>query len=121
MFTEPDPSTANQDEEFLEECFAMYKHLGMKPEKLNRQGATRLRKVAQEGAMHWIVTHRSLAIRQCVLAGFPSNAYNRLQRQEAGESKGSCNQLQRECQKSTALQSGARRGAAERIVNTRRR
>jgi hypothetical protein len=65
--------------------------------------------------MHWIVTNRSLAIRQCVLAGFPSNPYNQLQRHEAGESKGSCNQLQRECQESRPLQSGARRGAA-RIV-----
>ena len=49
--------------------------------------------------MHWIVTNGSLAIRHCVLAGFPSNPYNQLQRQESGESKGSCNQLQRECQR----------------------
>ena len=52
--------------------------------------------------MHWIVTNGSLAIRHCVLAGFPSNPYNQLQRQESGESKGSCNQLQRECQESRA-------------------
>src|SRR5215472_13424411 len=99
MFTEPNLSTDNEKPGFRGRSICHYQDQGHQTAKFERQGATRISEVAQEGAMHWIVTNGSLAIRHCVLAGFPSNPYNQLQRQESGESKGSCNQLQRECQR----------------------
>jgi hypothetical protein len=34
MFTEPDPSSDNEDAEFLDEVFDMYEHTGVKSEQL---------------------------------------------------------------------------------------
>ena len=34
MFTEPDPSSANESPEFMDEVFAMYQDQGIKPEDL---------------------------------------------------------------------------------------
>ena len=38
MFTEPDPSSDNEDDAFMEEVFAMYEHQGIKPENLSGKG-----------------------------------------------------------------------------------
>jgi hypothetical protein len=115
MFTEPNLSNDNEKPGFRGRSICHYQDQGHQTAKLERQGATRISEVAQEGAMHWIVTSR-FAIRHCVLAGFPSNPYNQLQRQESGESKGSCNQLQRECQESRAPAIRCTKRSAERIV-----